>query len=493
MKRFVIVIATFTLFARIGLAQNYNAAVETFNQGSQIIVTDKLAALNLYKSALAQFKASKDAKASEMVTKCKEIIPQTLLSIAKDLIEANQINRAITTLKETVTVAGENGLDNLATEAKMLLANTLVKKGQNWMREKQYFEAILEYEKANSFWESGATYKLIAIANESINSINREYRDNAIDAYKKYLELTPDAEDASDVSLHIAKSLFEQGRTDEALVYATKSNSYEESAEANRLLSEIYSLMGDKDKAAEAKARVNAIEGKNDEVTESPQQLPIPRQVVEEVAETKAIAQEKIIPDDSLESISADGQPQSGFNDRKKDRKGPLYLTVGGMAGSLFSRNYVTAGFLGCVSYNTNLSNSIGFRTGIGYTMEKGALFEENSDEMKDPNAFHRKSVFVPLFFTFGAKDKPARKADFQAYAGPSLHYSFMAKGVYNDQYYEDLLADSDVLKPFNVRGGVGLMAGYSHFLLDLGASLGLTSGNLGSDWNIYLGISLIF
>lgn len=171
---------------------------------------------------------------------------------------------------------------------------------------------------------------------------------------------------------------------------------------------------------------------------------------------------------------------------------GPFYISGGVMLGEP-AEDYIAYGFYGSLSYNFKLGSLLGLRTGAGYSVEKGALF--NGDEVEVEDAFNRESVFVPLYFTLGAEGKPAGKGAFQIYLGPSFHYTLAAEGYYVDQYYTDLLTQTDWLKQKNFRADAGVSIGYSHLLLDGGLSLGFTDDVKFNthDWRLYLGISLIF
>jgi len=171
---------------------------------------------------------------------------------------------------------------------------------------------------------------------------------------------------------------------------------------------------------------------------------------------------------------------------------GPFYISFGGLIGVPLE-DYVAYGFYGSLSYNFKLSSLSGLRTGAGFIYEKGALFV--GDEVEREDAFLRKSVFVPLYFTLGAEGKPAGKGAFQLYLGPSFHYTLGAEGYYGDMYYDDLLSQTTLLKPYNIRGDIGVSVGYSHLLLDGGISLGFADDVSFNkyDWRLHLGLSLIF
>ena len=291
MKRLFVAIAALALAAGIASAQDYNAAVEAFNMGAQTLESNKAEALSQFKNALAQFEACEEAEAAEMVAKCKEIIPQTILSIAKEQINEAQYDEAVETLKEAASVAEGYGIENIAAEAKdlipnawsrkgaallkakdyagaaaafksvvaltpedgqsqllygqalmqagdndaaiaaleaaaangkaeqanKLLSNAYLKNGQALLKANKAAEAIEALEKANSFVENANAYKLIASANTKLGKSKA-----AIEAYKKYLEVDPNAKDAADVMFTIAATAQKAGDKATAIEYYKK-------------------------------------------------------------------------------------------------------------------------------------------------------------------------------------------------------------------------------------------------------------------------------
>ena len=291
MKRLFVAIAALALAAGIASAQDYNAAVEAFNMGAQTLESNKAEALSQFKNALAQFEACEEAEAAEMVAKCKEIIPQTILSIAKEQINEAKYDEAVETLKEAASVAEGYGIEDIVTEAKdlipnawsrkgaallkakdyaaaaaafksvvdltpedgqsqllygqalmqagdndaaiaaleaaaangkaeqanKLLSNAFLKNGQALLKANKAAEAIEALEKANSFVENANAYKLIASANTKLGKSKA-----AIDAYKKYLEVSPEAKDAADVIFTIAATAQKAGDKATAIEYYKK-------------------------------------------------------------------------------------------------------------------------------------------------------------------------------------------------------------------------------------------------------------------------------
>ena len=294
MKRLFVALAALALAAGIASAQDYNAAVEAFNMGAQTLETNKAEALTQFKSALAQFEACAEEEAAEMVAQCKKIIPQTILSIAKEQINEASYDEAIATLKEAAAVAEGYGIDDIVADAKelipnawsrkgaallkakdyvnaaaalkevvaltpedgqsqllygqalmqagdndaaitaleaaaalgkadqasKLLSNVFLKQGQALLKANKAAEAIAALEKANGYVENANAYKLIASACTKLGKSK-----DAVNAYKKYLEVDPSAKDAADVMFTIAATAQKAGDKATAIEYYKKLTS----------------------------------------------------------------------------------------------------------------------------------------------------------------------------------------------------------------------------------------------------------------------------
>ena len=291
MKRLFVAVAAFALAAGIASAQDMSAAVETFNMGAQTLESNKVEALNQFKSALTQFEACSEEEAAEMIAQCKKIIPQTMVSIAKEQINEAQYDEALETLKEATATAEGYGQEETAAEAKelvptaytrkgaallkakdfvgaaaafkavvtldpadgqsqllygqalmqagdndnavaaleaaaangkedqakKLLSNLFLKEGMALVKANKSADAIAALEKANSYAESANAYKLIASANTKLGKSKA-----AIEAYKKYLEVSPEAKDAADVMFTIAATAQKAGDKATAIEYYKK-------------------------------------------------------------------------------------------------------------------------------------------------------------------------------------------------------------------------------------------------------------------------------
>ena len=291
MKRLFVAVAAFALAAGIASAQDMSAAVETFNMGAQTLESNKTEALAQFKSALTQFEACAADEAADMIAQCKKIIPQTMVSIAKEQINESKYDEALETLKEATACAEGYGQEEIAAEAKELVPTAYVRKGAALMKAKDFVnaaaafkgavaltpedgqtqllygqalmqagdndtavtaleaaaangkedqakkllsnlflkegmalvkanksaEAITALEKANSYGESANAYKLIASANTKLGKSKA-----AIEAYKKYLEVDPNAKDAADVMFTIAATAQKAGDKATAIEYYKK-------------------------------------------------------------------------------------------------------------------------------------------------------------------------------------------------------------------------------------------------------------------------------
>ena len=292
MKKLFVTIAALGLSAAVALAQDFNAAIDVFNAGATALEGgNKVEALAQFRNALTQFEACEGDEAAEMIVKCKDIIPNTLLSIAKEQINDADYDKALASLAEAQTAAKEYGKDEVAADAAELVPNVYLRKGSTLLKEKDFTgaaaafkevvaltpedgqaylllgqaqmqnndlaaatealekaaefgkadqankllgnaylkegqallkankttEAIAALEKSNGYAESANAYKLIATAYTKANKSK-----DAIAAYKKYLEVSPNAKDAADVMFTIAATAQKAGDKATAKEYYTK-------------------------------------------------------------------------------------------------------------------------------------------------------------------------------------------------------------------------------------------------------------------------------
>ncbi len=235
MKKLFAALGTLALAAAVASAQDYNAGIEAFNAGATALETNKTEALNSFKSALAQFQACEEEEAAEMVTKCKEIIPNTILSIAKEQINGAEYDSAVETLAQAEAVAKEYGNDGIAAEAAGLVPNVYMRKGSSLIKAKDFANAIPALKKVTELTpEDGQAFLLLGQATMQTGDL-----DGAIDALKKAFDLGQDAKAGkllSNCFLKKGQGLFKAGKNADAIAALEESNKYVESANAYKLI-----------------------------------------------------------------------------------------------------------------------------------------------------------------------------------------------------------------------------------------------------------------
>lgn len=122
MKKFLVVFASLGL-ALSAMAQDFNEAVETFNQAAQ--AESKAEALNLFKQAYTQFVAcGEEAEAQDKVEELKDIIPAYSVAVAKEIIAVKDYDAAIVALEAAAADCAEFAAEEKASEVKDLFGFT---------------------------------------------------------------------------------------------------------------------------------------------------------------------------------------------------------------------------------------------------------------------------------------------------------------------------------------------------------------------------------
>ena len=235
MKRVLVAIATFAVAAAVASAQDYNAGIEAFNAGATALESSKTEALASFRSALAQFQACEEPEAAEQVTKCKEIIPGIILSIAKEQINGSEYDAAVGTLAEATSVANEYGIESVVAEAAQLLPNVYMRKGSSLIKAKDFANAIPAFQEVLKLTpEDGQAYLLLGQATMQTGNL-----DGAIEAFLKANEFGQEAKTGkllSNCYLKKGQGLFKAGKNAEAIAALEEANKYVESANAYKLI-----------------------------------------------------------------------------------------------------------------------------------------------------------------------------------------------------------------------------------------------------------------
>ena len=145
MKKIFMFIAAVAMTAGIASAQDINSVTETYNNGAmELEMGNKEAALGYFQAALTAADALGE-EGVQIADNCKNTIPALMNSIAKDYIKAEQFDAALEQLNKTIEAAGLYGNAEVAEDAKALINQTLMAKGNDMINNKDFAGAIDVY------------------------------------------------------------------------------------------------------------------------------------------------------------------------------------------------------------------------------------------------------------------------------------------------------------------------------------------------------------
>jgi tetratricopeptide (TPR) repeat protein len=199
---------------------------------------------------------AKEYGVESVVAEAADLLPNVYMRKGSALIKAKDFANAIPAFQEVLKLNPEDGqaylllgqatmqtgnldgaieaflkANELGQEAKTgkLLSNCYLKKGQGLFKAGKNAEAIAALEESNKYVESANAYKLIAAAQTKSGKSA-----DAINTYKKYLEVDPNAKDAVDVMFTIAATAQKAGDKATAKEYYQKlaGSKYAAQAEA---------------------------------------------------------------------------------------------------------------------------------------------------------------------------------------------------------------------------------------------------------------------
>ncbi|MBQ7610978.1 MAG: tetratricopeptide repeat protein [Bacteroidales bacterium] len=117
----ILVLATALLSAGIMSAQDLAQATELYNNGANALTTgDKKSALEYFQKAYEMGKTIGE-EADELVKNCKQAIPTVMLSMAKELSNNQEYDKALEQIQAAITVAKEFAVSEVEEEATSLL------------------------------------------------------------------------------------------------------------------------------------------------------------------------------------------------------------------------------------------------------------------------------------------------------------------------------------------------------------------------------------
>lgn len=190
----------------VTVAEGYGAA-ETVSEAQELIPNVYMAQGN------AALKAKDMANAIAAYTKVTELSPangDAYLRLGRAFASSGKVNEAVAAYEK----AAANGEE---TDAKKQLSNLYLKLAQASAKVKDNKGAIENALKANSYLENANAYKIAASSAQKMGN-----NAQCIEFYEKYLEIKPNAKDASGVTFTIAALYQQLGNKAKAIENYTK-------------------------------------------------------------------------------------------------------------------------------------------------------------------------------------------------------------------------------------------------------------------------------
>lgn len=234
MKKIFMFFAAVAMTAGIASAQDINSVTETYNNGAmELEMGNKEAALGYFQAALTAAEELGE-EGMQIADNCKSTIPVLMNSIAKDYIKAEQFDAALEQLNKTIEAAGLYGNADVAEDAKALINQTLMAKGNDMINNKNFAGAIEVYNQIMAVEPTNAMAALrLGMAYGAAG--------NTEEAEKAYLIAAENGQEKnaykqlSNLFVKKAAAVLKTKNYNEALELALKSNEYLENATAMKV------------------------------------------------------------------------------------------------------------------------------------------------------------------------------------------------------------------------------------------------------------------
>lgn len=145
MKKLIASVAALVVALGAAYAQDLAAATEMYNAGAEAVSAgDKEGALKSFEQAL-EIATALGEDGQEVVANCKNIIPNLILSMAKDLVKESKFDEAVTKLAEASAAADKYESAEVLSEANELIPQVKMSKAGNLLNAKDYAGAAAAY------------------------------------------------------------------------------------------------------------------------------------------------------------------------------------------------------------------------------------------------------------------------------------------------------------------------------------------------------------
>ena len=243
MKRIFLMFTVALAATVMASAQDINKAIEAANNGNEAFQMGEYElAIEAFKSSLA-IAEELGEEGAEHASTCKTAICNIYLAHSKNLIKSSDFDGALAKLNETITVAEGYGAEDTAADAKALIPQVYMQKGNSALKAKDMPAAIEAYNKVCELNPTnGDAYLRLGRAYAATGKL-----DEAVAAYETAAVNGEEADAKKQLStlfLKRAQASLKAGKNQEVIDFATKANEYGENANAHKLAASAAQKMG---------------------------------------------------------------------------------------------------------------------------------------------------------------------------------------------------------------------------------------------------------
>ncbi len=242
MKKLIATLATLTVALGAAFAQDLAAVTELYNAGAEAISTDKASALKSFEEALKLAEALGE-EGQEVVTNCKNIIPNLKMSMAKDLVKESKFDEAVAALQDVEKVAQAYEALDVLDEAKELIPQIKMSKAGNLLNAKDYAGAAAAYQEIlDADPENGTVALRLGVALNGAGKL-----DEAKAAFEKAAAHGQEAtanKQLGTIYLKEAAAALKAKKYADAVAAAVKVNDYTANAQAWQIAGQASQLAG---------------------------------------------------------------------------------------------------------------------------------------------------------------------------------------------------------------------------------------------------------
>lgn len=243
MKKLILTIVAVALSVCAASAQDMATATETAKTANEALTSnDYSTALKGFNEALTLAEACGE-EGAELVGTCKDIIPRIMLSIAKDAIDAGEMDEALILVQKAMKVAETYSVDEVVDEALELIPQIKMKKANDLYKAQDFENAIAAFK---DLLEGDPTNGKLALTLGACY-VKLNDTDNAVAAFTQAMEngqVVPAKKQLANIFLKQASASLKAKKFAEAVDAALKSNEYVESEKCFQIAGQASQLAG---------------------------------------------------------------------------------------------------------------------------------------------------------------------------------------------------------------------------------------------------------